>query len=144
MDERKFKKMNRRELLKVAPVLALGAFAIPNSPGTRYRHYSPEAVVLLLAETSTEALQRTVAAALCRHRRVGCLLYRLELGEVPPGVILRQIGGSIGDYARALFAGLRELDALGVEAIIVEGVAEDGLGVAVMDRLRRAASIPPS
>ena len=30
MDDRKFKKMNRRELLKVAPVLALGAFAIPN------------------------------------------------------------------------------------------------------------------
>jgi len=29
MDERKFKKMNRRELLKVAPALALGAFAIP-------------------------------------------------------------------------------------------------------------------
>ncbi len=29
MDDRKFKKMNRRELLKVAPVLALGAFAIP-------------------------------------------------------------------------------------------------------------------
>ena len=29
MDERKFKKIKRRELLKVAPVLALGAFAIP-------------------------------------------------------------------------------------------------------------------
>src|SRR6201997_904372 len=29
MDERKFKKMNRRELLKLTPVLALGAFAIP-------------------------------------------------------------------------------------------------------------------
>src|SRR5436305_544754 len=29
MDDRKFKKMNRRELLKIAPVLALGAFAIP-------------------------------------------------------------------------------------------------------------------
>src|SRR6266545_6804790 len=29
MDEGKFKKMNRRELLKLAPVAALGAFAIP-------------------------------------------------------------------------------------------------------------------
>src|SRR5690349_12114421 len=28
-DERKFKRMNRRELLKLTPVLALGAFAIP-------------------------------------------------------------------------------------------------------------------
>ena len=29
MDERKFKKMNRRELLKLTPAVALGAFAIP-------------------------------------------------------------------------------------------------------------------
>ena len=29
MDERKFKKMNRRELLKLTPLVALGAFAIP-------------------------------------------------------------------------------------------------------------------
>jgi hypothetical protein len=29
MDDRKFKKINRRELLKLAPILALGAFAIP-------------------------------------------------------------------------------------------------------------------
>ncbi len=30
IDSRKFKKMNRRELLKLTPVLALGAFAIPS------------------------------------------------------------------------------------------------------------------
>ena len=29
IDSRKFKKVTRRELLKLAPVLALGAFAIP-------------------------------------------------------------------------------------------------------------------
>jgi L-threonylcarbamoyladenylate synthase len=111
------------------------------SPGTRYRHYSPTARVLVLEEGSTEALQREVAAALCRHHRVGCLLHRLELAEVPPGVVLERSGGGIVDYARTLFAALRNLDALGVDVIIVEGVAEKGLGVAVMDRLRRAASI---
>ena len=29
IDSRKFKKVSRRELLKLAPVLAVGAFAIP-------------------------------------------------------------------------------------------------------------------
>ena len=111
------------------------------SPGTRYRHYSPRARVVLLEEASTETLQREVTAALRQHHRVGCLLHRLELAEVPPGVILERSGGGVVDYARTLFAGLRKLDALGVEVIIVEGVAEKGLGVAVMDRLRRAASI---
>jgi L-threonylcarbamoyladenylate synthase len=112
------------------------------SPGTRYRHYSPQARVFILDEVSTEALQGAVAATIRCHTRVGCLLHRLELEEVPSGVIVRRIGGSLEDYARALFAGLRQFDTLGVEAIIVEGVAEVGLGVAVMDRLRRAAWRP--
>jgi len=41
--------------------------------------------------------------------------------------------------AARLFALLRELDDAGLDAIVVEGVPEQGLGRAVMDRLRRAA-----
>jgi L-threonylcarbamoyladenylate synthase len=114
------------------------------SPGTRYRHYSPRARVLLVKAASPEVLQKEIAAALSRQQRVGCLLHRLELAEAPSGVIVRRISGCIADYARALFAALRHLDARGVDLIIVEGVAEEGLGVAVMDRLRRAALPPES
>jgi len=51
--------------------------------------------------------------------------------EIPPDA---------DEYASRIFAILRELDQLGVEAILVEGIEEKGLGTAVMDRLRRAAS----
>jgi L-threonylcarbamoyladenylate synthase len=47
---------------------------------------------------------------------------------------------SLRDYARRLFAVLRELDAQGVDVIIVEKLEERGLGRAIMDRLRRASS----
>ena len=114
------------------------------SPGTRYRHYSPKARVLLLEDFSPEALQRAVAAARSSYRRVGCLLHRLILGEAPPEVTVIRIGGCVANYARHLFAALRKLDALGADVIIVEGVPEEGLGVAVMDRLRRAAFPPES
>jgi L-threonylcarbamoyladenylate synthase len=112
------------------------------SPGMRYRHYSPKARVVLLEDTAPETLQRTVANARSHHQRVGCLLHRLVSVEAPSGVMIKRIGGSVSDYAHGLFAALRDLDALGVEVIIVEGVAEGGLGAAVMDRLRRAASPP--
>jgi len=112
------------------------------SPGMRYRHYSPKARVLLLDDTVPETLQRAVDAARSHHQRVGCLLHRLTSEEVPSGVIIKRIGGCVSDYAHSLFAVLRDFDALGVEVIIVEGVAEEGLGSAVMDRLRRAASPP--
>jgi L-threonylcarbamoyladenylate synthase len=46
----------------------------------------------------------------------------------------------LGAYARDLFAALRELDSTGVEGIFVEAVPREGLGLTIMDRLRRAAS----
>lgn len=112
------------------------------SPGTRYRHYSPRARVLLLEEAETGLLQTAVTAALQRNERVGCLLHRLETGDLPPSVRVARVGGSVEDYAQRLFAALRALDTLNLDLIVVEGIPAQGLGVAVMDRLRRAA-FPP-
>jgi L-threonylcarbamoyladenylate synthase len=114
------------------------------SPGMRYRHYSPKAEVRILEGATREGFERAVAAALGRHQRVGCLLHRLGPAEVLPGVIVMRVGGCVADYARTLFAALRDLDALGATVILVEAVAEEGIGMAVMDRLRRAASHPES
>jgi hypothetical protein len=44
-------------------------------------------------------------------------------------------------FAKNLFRILREFDAHGVDAILIEGIEEKGVGAAVMDRLRRAASV---
>ena len=41
--------------------------------------------------------------------------------------------------AKSLFGLLRQFDAEGVDVIVAEGVSTDGLGLAVMNRLRRAA-----
>jgi L-threonylcarbamoyladenylate synthase len=112
------------------------------SPGTRYRHYSPHTRVLLLEDARAETLQAAVAKALQHNERVGCLLHRLEPDQLSPLVKVTRLSGSVADYAQGLFSALRALDGLGLDVIVVEGVAEQGLGVAVMDRLRRAASSP--
>ena len=112
------------------------------SPGTRYRHYSPHARVLLLEEAQAGVLRTAVTAALRRNERVGCILHRLEAGGIPSSVVVTRVGGSVEDYAQKLFAALRALDKLDLDVIVVEGVQAEGLGVAVMDRLRRAA-FPP-
>jgi L-threonylcarbamoyladenylate synthase len=87
-------------------------------------------------------LQAAVAKALQHNERVGCLLHRLEPDHLPPLVKVIRISSSVTDYAQGLFSALRALDGLGLDVIVVEGVAEQGLGAAVMDRLRRAASPP--
>jgi L-threonylcarbamoyladenylate synthase len=112
------------------------------SPGTRYRHYSPSARVWLVEDAQAETLQVVVAKALQHGERVGCLLHRLEPKHLPPLVKVIRLSGSLAEYAQGLFSALRGLDGLGLDVIVVEGVQEQGLGAAVMDRLRRAASPP--
>ena len=48
--------------------------------------------------------------------------------------------GDLREAARNLFAALRRLDALGLEHLFAEPCNEQGLGLAIMDRLRRCAS----
>jgi L-threonylcarbamoyladenylate synthase len=45
------------------------------------------------------------------------------------------------EAAANLFRQLRELDQAGLNCIVAEGLPEEGLGVAIMDRLRRAAHV---
>ncbi|MBK7828133.1 L-threonylcarbamoyladenylate synthase [Nannocystis sp.] len=123
-----------RELL--GPVDALDesdAAALRRSPGLRHRHYAPRARVLLVAEGAGEA---AVERALAAGERVALVCRR----EVETQALLLRLPGDLAAFGRELFAGLRALDAAGIERIVVEAVPEQGIGAAIMDRLRRAAA----
>jgi L-threonylcarbamoyladenylate synthase len=108
------------------------------SPGTRHRHYSPRARVLLIEHGSAESIER-----ICRENlREGAVGF---IGHTPVAIddakfFFIELGSSADDYSRAIYGALRELDQRGARVIIVEGISEHGRGAAVMDRLRRAAS----
>ncbi len=115
------------------------------SPGTRYRHYAPRARVLLVEQGMVEAVLEGLSG-----KRVGVLVWGPHPSLPSPvrkggrgaggeGLIVIQMPQSLRAYARRLFAVLRELDAQGVEVIVVEKLEERGLGRAIMDRLRRAS-----
>jgi len=110
--------------------------ATGRSPGLRFRHYAPRAkVVLIEAGTGEEA----VVSWLDLGKSVALMTQR-TIGLERRGLRARVMPLDLDAYARELFDVLRELDATGVDAIFVEGIAEVGLGRAIMDRLRRAAS----
>jgi L-threonylcarbamoyladenylate synthase len=110
--------------------------AAARSPGLRFRHYSPRARVMLIEAGTGE---RAVMAWLEAGRPVALMAQRPVYLE-RPGLTVKAMPDEPEAYARELFAALRELDAMAVEAIFVEALAEDGLGRTIMDRLRRAAS----
>jgi len=113
------------------------------SPGMKYRHYAP-ATRCVLVEGPPEAVTAHIAARLKEERAAGRRTGVLATREGAPAYAadVVWVAGSRGDLAelaRNLFHSLRELDAAGVDVIYMEGVAPVGLGLALMNRMRRAA-----
>jgi L-threonylcarbamoyladenylate synthase len=121
------------------------------SPGMLDRHYSPRAPMTLYEGAgAVDAIVADARLARNRGQRIGIIAAdedRRKLGAaggVEGGPPLRIVAlgpvEEIETVAARLYAGLRELDAAGVDLILARGFpARSGLGVAVQDRMRRAA-----
>ncbi len=107
------------------------------SPGTRHRHYAPRCAVALAA--TGDGPQR--AAALAAQ---GLSIGLIGFAAGPPAVRTLAVVADAADLGRRLYDGLRAAEAAGVDVVVVEACPEEGIGRAVMDRLRRAASASPA
>ncbi len=99
---------------------------IPRSPGMKYRHYSPLAYVFIVSGVNETVPMKS--SAYIGMQNVG----RSQFG-------LKKICRNEEEYARSLFHFFRECDDKGIETIYCERVSEDGIGLALMDRIRKAA-----
>jgi L-threonylcarbamoyladenylate synthase len=107
------------------------------SPGIGMKHYSPRAR-LLLAENA-EQLSSLAAELQAAGETVGVMMPTAVIHK-PPYLVYDW--GDLKDQdglARRLFAGLRELDAAGATVIVCPLPENNGLGVAIRDRLLKAA-----
>ncbi len=111
--------------------------ALP-SPGLGLKHYSPRARLVLLERPSATLL--SVAEQLRAAGEVVGIMLPNDLNIGHPYLIYRW--GDLEDQeqlARRLFAGLRELDTAGATVIVCPLPEDEGLGVAIRDRLLKAA-----
>jgi L-threonylcarbamoyladenylate synthase len=100
------------------------------APGMMTSHYAP--VTPVLFKHDYRSSEET-------DQRVGVLWFSSTEPEFPYETILRLSQNNDPlEIAPKLFASLRELDALKLNRIIVDTCPPKGLGLAVMDRLRRA------
>jgi L-threonylcarbamoyladenylate synthase len=114
---------------------------VVRSPGMKYRHYSPRAELWLYVPAADldhgipSSLQEDAAGAIAAGRRVGVIARTpVDAAHFKP------LPSEARAFGRTLFAWLRELDELGVDLVLVEGIGRAGIGRAVMDRLERAAT----
>jgi L-threonylcarbamoyladenylate synthase len=105
------------------------------SPGQLVSHYAPRARVVL-APLPTLAAQ---AAALQAEGLRVALLTPAESLHIPPDITTFALPDTPEALARVLYTTLRQIDRQGFDAILVSLPPEKGLGLAIADRLRRAA-----
>jgi L-threonylcarbamoyladenylate synthase len=108
----------------------------PIAPGMKYQHYSPDTQLVLVARPTAEKVQKLVECEQAKGKRVGLLCsgrYHVTADKVV------MIGKTPETAGKVLFEALRWLDTQRLDVIVAEGWPESGFGMAVMNRLRRAA-----
>jgi len=113
------------------------------SPGMKHKHYAPKAK-LILVEGSISAVVEKIGKMVKDYRQEGCRVGVLATDETAAKYeadMIKSLGSrfNLDAVAQNLFRLLREFDAEGVDVIVAEGVPQEGLGLAVMNRLRKAS-----
>ncbi|MDR1766495.1 MAG: threonylcarbamoyl-AMP synthase [Lachnospiraceae bacterium] len=130
----------------------------PKAPGMKYRHYAPRAQMYVVEECADiPGLARSAAES---GKRVGVLCTEETAGEIDktcgggfgtqsPNRLDRCMGkcivkcigkrADLSTVAAGLFGALRDLDHLGVDVIYAESYPREGIGLAIMNRLVKAA-----
>jgi L-threonylcarbamoyladenylate synthase len=113
------------------------------SPGMMHKHYAPKAQVILV-EGNVEAVICKIKQLTIGYKEKNAKVAVLATDETQAAYrayVVRSMGSrhNLKTVAANLFRLLREVDAEGVDVILAESVPQDGLGLAVMNRLRKAS-----
>lgn len=113
------------------------------SPGMKHKHYAPKAEVILV-EGAVPAVIKKVKELAESYRLKGAKVGILATDETQAAYkadVVKSLGSrfNLAVVAQNLFRLLREVDAENVDVIIAEGVPSEGIGLAIMNRLRKAS-----
>jgi L-threonylcarbamoyladenylate synthase len=105
--------------------------AVVKSPGQKYRHYAPKAKVITVKHFNRIKIKSINSAF------IGFKNAETKKGKVKFAVLCKNETG----YARKLFSFFRQCDEKGIKFIYCQEVKEKGIGLAIMNRLKKASSI---
>jgi L-threonylcarbamoyladenylate synthase len=111
------------------------------APGMKYRHYAPKTPLILVEGDVDNVIE--VIKNIKKEMRIAVLTCRENAGYYHRYVDKVIVVGSktnLFEVARNLFVVLREIDRMGVDIAISESFPEKGVGLAIMNRLRKAST----
>ncbi len=109
------------------------------SPGMKYRHYAPDAPVILLSGEPERVLHFLQSEQ--KSKSCAILCYDEEIAHLEDRHLFH-VGSrdDLATQAKRLFGALREADAVGADVIYAHLPPKNGLGLALYNRMIRAAA----
>lgn len=115
----------------------------PKAPGMKYRHYAPKAKVRIVLgenEKVVEKINEMIHNYMEEGKRVGVLASEENNKKyISKDIITLGSSKDLSIIAQNLFEALRSFDDKGVDIVLSEAFEEKGIGIAVMNRLKKAA-----
>ena len=111
----------------------------PRAPGMKYRHYAPKAPVIVVKGSPARSAQYILDHI--DHSYWDGVICFDEFASWYPGHPVERLGGAVDcwENARRLFHALRAMDEAGVKRIWAQSPGTAGMGLAVVNRLDKAA-----
>lgn len=111
----------------------------PRAPGMKYRHYAPKAPVTVVKGSPARSAQYILDHI--DHSYWEGIICFDEFADWYPGHPVERLGGALDHWenARRLFHALRAMDEAGVKRIWAQSPDTAGMGLAVVNRLDKAA-----
>lgn len=108
------------------------------SPGMKYRHYAPKSKCVLVYSEDNSKLVDEIKKQIAGYRNPLVLVsnenlkhfdcHKLSIGET----------GNLNSIAKNIFKALRQVDKFNPDIVFIEGAPQEGIGLAIMNRLIRA------
>ena len=112
----------------------------PKAPGMKYRHYAPQTKLVIVRGKADNVAQKITEECKDKNAAIITVDQHLDLyKDTDAKVVSWGDKKKMDEIAHKIFESLREVDEWGVDIIYCEGFEEKDLGLAVMNRLTKAA-----
>ncbi|MFY9301340.1 MAG: L-threonylcarbamoyladenylate synthase [Candidatus Nitrosotenuis sp.] len=113
---------------------------VHRSPGMKYRHYSPNAKIILVEGAKNkvnEKILELLSSFKKQRKRVGIMTTEKDFQHSAD--MKRYVGSDYDKIAANLFGAFREFDSNKIDVVLAQGIGQKGLGFGIMNRLSKAA-----
>lgn len=111
------------------------------SPGMKYKHYAPNSKCSLIYSEQNASMVNKIKEISKEYKRP-VIICSSENTKLYQDIKILDYGSkeNYEEIASNIFRLLREVDKLGPDIVLIEGIKKQGIGIAIMNRLLRACS----